>query len=222
MLDVFSALKTRKSVRAFTNQTVSVDQVKRIIDAARWAPSGTNTQPWQVHAVSGSVKQKLDAELIKAFESEKSAQMDYNYYPENWFEPYNARRRECGLAMFSALDITRQDKEKRLAQWKKNYSAFGAPWVLFFTMDHRLESGSFFDYGMFYQSIMLAAQAEGLATCPQAALAEYPDVLREHLDIDSEHIILCGLALGYENPEDPVNQYRTSRREVDDILRFYS
>lgn len=219
-MNVQDALKARKSVRAYLDKPVTHESILRILDAARWAPSGTNTQPWEVYVVQGDTKSQIIDALETQFEQGAEASMEYAYYPNQWFSPFQERRRACGLAMFSALEISRQDKDKRLAQWKKNYSAFGAPVILYFVMHKGLEAGSFFDYGMFYQSVMLAAMDEGLSTCPQAALAEFPQPVKDILGVGDDHLLLCGLALGYEDTRDVVNHYRTEREPIENFVTF--
>jgi len=219
-MNVSEAIIARKSVRQFLDKDVDTETIKRILNTAKWAPSGTNTQPWEVFVLQGDKKRNLDKELIACFESGEPAAMEYHYYPEEWHQPYQNRRRECGLAMYSALNITRQDKERRQTQWALNYSAFNAPVVMFFTIDKSLQHGSYFDYGMFYQSVMLAAVDQGLATCPQAALAEYPAVVKKALGVFDDKVLLCGMAMGYEDTSAPVNQYRTSRIELDEFVTF--
>ena len=222
MLSVAEALVTRKSVRAFLDKPVTQEDIEKILAYSSHAPSGTNTQPWNVAVISGQRKLELDALLVKQFRDGIPKQMDYNYYPVGQIPAQlNARRIACGLQMFTTLDIKREDKAKRLAQWEKNYSAFGAPVVLYFFADPTLEKGSFMDYGMFLQSIMLMATAMGLATCAQAALAEQPQVVKSFLNYPSEQILVCGLALGYEDTSDPVNSYRTSREEVATFTKFF-
>lgn len=223
MMTVEEALLERKSVRAYLDKAVSQSDIETILKFARQAPSGTNTQPWDVAVVSGQAKKDLDGLLVKQFRDGVKAQMDYNYYPVNAIPPLlNARRIACGLQMFKILNITREDKEKRLAQWEKNYSSFGAPVSLYFFADPTLEKGSFMDYGMFLQSIMLMATAMGLATCPQAALAEQPHVVKSYLGYSEDVTLVCGIALGYEDTMDPVNSYRTVREEVSTFTKFFS
>ncbi|WP_026337454.1 nitroreductase [Teredinibacter turnerae] len=220
-MDVRDALTKRKSVRAFTNESVSREQVERILCAARHAPSGTNTQPWQVVAVSGEAKAKLDTQLEAAFDEAIEENMDYIYYPLEWVEPYKSRRRACGLQMYTTLQITREDKARQRAQWRLNYSAFGAPVALYFFIDPVMKTGSFMDYGMFLQSIMLAAVEEGLATCAQAALGQYPDIVKSALKMPAEATLLCGMALGYEDTDADVNSYRTPREPVEVFTQFF-
>lgn len=223
MMDVATALLERKSVRAFLDKEVSKKDIETILAHASHAPSGTNTQPWDVAVVSGKSKTELDRLLIKQFRDGVPKQMDYNYYPVGTIPPkLNARRVACGMQMFTALDIKREDKEKRMTQWEKNYSAFGAPVALYFFADPTLEKGSFMDYGMFLQSIMLMATALGLATCPQAALAEQPQIVKSFLGYPNDVVLVCGIALGYEDTSDPVNSYRTPRESVDSFTKYFS
>jgi len=211
----------RKSTRAFLNKAVEKDKIQYILDLARHAPSGVNTQPWQVAVVSGDKKTQLDQLLEQAFRSGRKASLDYQYYPQKWKEPYKSRRKACGLKMYSTLAIKREDKQRQIDQWAANYRAFDAPVALFFFVDAMAEKGSFLDYGMFLQSVMLAAVEQGLATCPQAALAEYPDIVKTALNYDKDLVLICGMALGYEDKDALVNSYRTEREEYTSFTRFY-
>lgn len=221
-MKVSDALRARKSVRAFTDQAVSEEQIRQILDAARCAPSGVNTQPWKVAVVTGDTKQKLQTRIETAFRGGEGASQEYQYYPTEWQEPYSSRRKECGVLLYSAVGIKREDKQRRQDQWAANYRSFDAPVMLLFFMDSVMETGSYLDYGMFLQSIMLTATEMGLATCPQAALGEYPHIVRDELGYDDSSMVLCGISLGYEDTSDAVNSYRTPREEVDTFTRFYN
>ena len=221
-MNVNEALKSRKSVRAFLDREVSTGQVTAILESARWAASGTNAQPWEVVVLSGESKAALCREIGELFDAGIRGKMEYNYYPVDWKEPFKARRVACGMALYSALGIQRDDLERRKSQWAANYRAFDAPVVLLFFMDRGLETGSYLDVGMFIQSIMLAALDQGLATCPQASLGEYPETVKRHAGYDDRHVLVCGMALGYEDCSDPVNHYRTTREEVSAFTRFLS
>jgi nitroreductase len=220
-MNVSDALQARKSTRAFTDEKVALDTVREILDVARYAPSGVNTQPWQVAVVTGEKKQALCSLMEKEFRENGKGKMDYSYYPDEWIEPYRSRRIATGLQMYSTLKISREEKQKQQDQWAKNYQAFGAPVALFFLIDPIMKKGSFIDYGMFIQSIMLAAAEKGLATCPQAALGEYPVIVKRELGYPQDSILLGGMALGYEDKEAPVNSYRTSRLAVDEFTQFF-
>lgn len=218
---VSQALTTRKSVRAFLDKPVARTDVQKILEYARKTPSGTNTQPWKVAVVSGVAKQKLDAALLHAFRAGVAKNLDYNYYPLRLPLEMKQRRLACGLQMYQTLGITRQDQDKRLDQWAQNYSAFNAPVALYFFTSKLVDKGSFMDCGMFLQSVMLMATELGLSSCAQAALAEYPDIVREQLGYSDENIVLCGLALGYEDSSAVINSYRTVREDVATFTQFF-
>lgn len=220
-MNVHDALAARKSVRAFLDNPLSRDVVSRVLDSARNSPSGVNTQPWQVAAVMGEKKEALQKMIEDAFNRGEKPQMDYQYYPLKWSEPYKTRRFQCGLQLYAALEIKREEKERRREQWIANYRAFDAPVMLYFFMDPGMETGSYMDYGMFLQSVMLAAVQEGLATCPQAALGEYPKIVKDVLGYPEDSILICGMALGYEDTTAKVNSYRTTREPVDTFTKFF-
>ena len=148
---------------------------------------------------------------------------DYHYYTAGKLaEPYRTRRFNCGMALYGALNIARKDTAAREAVWAHNYLAFDAPVMLLFFIDNFLEKGSWLDYGMFLENIMLAALGYGLATCPQQALAEYPDIARNFLGADyTDKTLICGIALGYPDSEAAVNNYRTERDDVAKFTQWY-
>ncbi len=220
-MNVVDALQERKSVRGFLDKAVEEEKIKAILGAASHAPSGTNAQPWRVAVVRGEAKKRLETRIETEFRQGNKGKADFQYYPEEWIEPFKSRRRACGLQMYSTLDIKREDKERQLDQWAANYRSFDAPVMLLFFMDRIMKTGSFLDYGLFLQSIMLVAVEQGLATCPQAALADYADIIREELGYSEDYIVICGMALGYEDKDALVNSYRTSRESVESFTRFF-
>jgi nitroreductase len=220
-MNITDALESRKSTRAFLKKAVEHKKIVTVLKAARHAPSGTNAQPWQVAVVMGEKKQDLTRALEKSFTENGLGEMDYQYYPLKWKEPYKKRRVQCGAQLYSAINIERKDREGRLRQWIANYRGFDAPVLLFFFLDPEMQKGSFLDYGMFIQSVMLAAVEEGLATCSQAALGQYPNLVKDALGYDRETILICGMALGYEDRTAPINHYRTPREEVEVFTRFF-
>lgn len=220
-MQVGEALRKRKATRAFLPRAVEREKIVRILEVARHAPSGTNTQPWQVAVVTGETRQRLCDRMETAFRAGQAGAMEFQYYPVTWEGVYKERRRACGLQMYSTLDIKREDKQRQQDQWAANYRAFDAPVMLFFFIDRILETGSYLDYGMFLQSIMLAALEEGLATCPQAALGEYPEIVKKELGYPEEKKLVVGMALGYEDENALVNSYRTPREEVEQFTRFF-
>jgi len=214
-MHTLQAIRDRASIRAFLDRDVSKSTVEEILRTARWAPSGTNTQPWQVAVAGREVMARISEKIVAALDRGDERNPDYQYYPHKFVEPYRSRRVTCGKALYEALDIQRDDKEGRKAQWYKNYDGFGAPVVIFVLIDATLEKGSWVDCGMFLQNVMLAAHGLGLGTCPQAALAEFPDIVRKEMGLANDLHLVCGIALGYPDSDAPENQYRTEREEVD-------
>ena len=221
-MKVSEALKQRKSTRAYLNKSVEDEKIQAILEVARYSPSGTNMQPWQVAVVSGETKMTLQTKIETAFRAGDRGKSDYNYYPVEWSSPYKERRKECGLLMYSTLDIKREDKERQMNQWAANYRAFDAPTVLLFFIDSTLEKGSYMDYGMFLQSIMLASEEQGLSTCPLASLADYPHIIKPELGYPDDTILLCGIGIGYEDKDALINSYRTSRLNVNEFAKIFN
>jgi nitroreductase len=218
---VDEAIESRRSVRAFLPDPVDESTIRTILEVASRAPSGTNMQPWRVYVTSGALKQRLtDAILNSGIRAEKAKWDEYKYYPDQFFEPYYARRRAVGFALYSTLGIGRRDVNQMREQHDRNFVFFDAPVGMIFTIDRRLNQGSWIDYGMFLQNIMVAARARGLHTCPQAAFAPYHNQIRPVLDIPPEEIVVCGMALGYEDPSKPENQLRTERAPLDEWVVF--
>ncbi len=220
-MNVIDAITQRHSVRAYLDRPVPAERIRAILDAARHAPSGVNTQPWNVAVVTGETKRRLGEALIAAREAGQAENPDYPYYPDAWRDPWAARRKACGLALYRALGIGRSDAEERKAAWYRNYRFFDAPVGLIFHMDRGFRTGSFLDMGMFMENVMLAALEHDLGTCPQASLAEYPDIVRDVLGLPAEQTIVCGMALGHPDPAAAVNRYRLEREPVDAFTTWH-
>jgi len=221
MMDVLEAMRGRKSTRAYLDKPVARETVEAILDAARWAPSGVNSQPWQVAVVTGTIKARIGDELLAARQARQPENPDYAYYPKDWQEPYKSRRKATGLALYQALNIGKDDAFARIKAWNNNYRFFGAPVGLLFFVDRALAQGAWVDMGMFIQNVMLAARGHGLETCPQASLAEYPDIVRGILTIPATCALVCGMALGYADASAPVNCYRIEREPVNAFTSWY-
>jgi nitroreductase len=218
---VEEALLSRRSVRAFRNDPVPRETVERILALASRAPSGTNVQPWKVYAIAGAVRDRVASEMHAEFlaHGEERWQRQYEYYPTKWREPYLARRRKVGWDLYGLLGIAKGEREKTKVQHGRNYLFFDAPAALIFTIDDDFEKGSWLDYGMFVQSVMLAARGFGLDTCPQAAIASAHTVLRRHLPIGAKEIVICGMAIGYAK-DAVVNKLVTEREPVSGFAKF--
>lgn len=219
---VEDALLTRRSVRAFLPIDVPAPLIRDVLTLAARAPSGGNIQPWTVHVVSGSAKKALEEDLLAvATDDAHVNEQEYDYYPRRWWEPYASRRQQIGWALYQLLGIGKRDIASRRAQHLRNFTFFGAPVGLFFCVDRSLTQGSWLDVGMFMQSVMIAARSVGLHTCPQAAFTSYHQVVRRHLGIPDGDILLCGMAIGYEDTTRPENQLRSPRVPIDQFVRFH-
>lgn len=217
------AITSRHSVRAFTDQPVSREQVAHLLEVARWAPSATNTQPWKVHVLVGEARETLSRALLARFngEVEFTPNPDYEYYPEEWREPYIARRRACGWGLYGVLGIKKGEREKSHRQHARNFAFFDAPVGLIFCIDESFRLGGWLDVGMFMQNIMVAARGQGLHTCPQAAFAGFAPVIREHLNVPEHESVICGMAIGYKDPSVPENQWRTDREPLEEFVQWH-
>ena len=216
-------IRERRSVRAFLPTPVPKETILEILDVAARAPSGTNTQPWQVIVVTGAKKEALSKELVEiALDPTRDAEhtQEYAYYPDKWVAPYIDRRRKVGYDLYGLLGIAKGERELMNRQFARNYTFFGAPVGLFFTIDRVMGQGSWLDYGMFLQNVMVAARARGLDTCPQAAFCKYHRIIARHLDIHPERMLVCGMALGYEDTSMIENTLRTERATAAEFTRF--
>jgi nitroreductase len=218
------AIVTRRAIRAFLPTPVAQSDIEAILEVARHSASGVNTQPWRVHVVTGAVKKNLSDAVLKTYNDQAAfgqLREPYAYYPREWTSPYLERRRKVGWDLYSLLDIPKGDKARMHAQHARNYSFFDAPVGLFFTIDKVMESGSLIDYGMFLQSIMVAARARGLDTCPQVAFTALHGIIGAELDIPANEMLVCGMSLGYCDPSCIENSLVTGREPVSDFTRFH-
>ncbi|QCY11662.1 nitroreductase [Pseudomonas sp. MPC6] len=221
-MHIDAAIRSRKSVRSFMPWNVPKSVIEHILKVASRAPSGNNVQPWHVHVLTGQAKQNLCNDIIASATDEAGQHAaEYEYYPTEWFEPYQQRRREVGFSLYEKLGIKRDDPAARDRQMLRNYQFFDAPVGLLISLDRRLNTGSYMDLGMFIQNILLAARGQGLHTCAQAAFAWYHQVIRAHLPLADNDILVCGIALGHEDRDAPENSLETSREPVESFASFH-
>lgn len=220
---VDAAITSRRSVRAFLPTPVSRTEIEQILAVASRSPSGTNTQPWKVTVLTGDAKARLSAAIQAAYDdpAQRAAHTEeYAYYPTQWQSPYIDRRRKVGWDLYGLLGIAKDDKARMHAQHGRNYDFFGAPVGLIFTIDRVMQQGSWLDYGMFLQSVMVAAKARGLDTCPQAAFTQWHQIISEQLQLPPTEMVVCGMSLGYANPSAVENTLVTDREPVAGFARF--
>ncbi len=217
-MDVFAALAQRHSVRGFQQREVARDVLERIFTAAQLAPSWCNIQPWRV-VVTGGAQTKSVGDAIRGAAEGGSISADFPW-PSAYPEPYGRHRKECGVALYTALGVARDDLEGRKDAWLRNFNGFGAPHIALVGVDERMMPYAAIDLGCWLQSVLLAATAEGLGTCAQAALATQAEAVRPLLQWDENVGLIFGIALGYEDESAPANDARTTRSPLADNVRF--
>jgi nitroreductase len=218
---VDEAITSRMSARAFTRQAVPRETLTELLALASRAPSGTNTQPWKVYVLQGPSREALCDKVCAAHDAVRADpalaevyREEYDYYPRKWISPYIDRRRENGWSLYGLLGIGKGDKDLMHAQHQRNYRFFDAPVGLMFTVDRVMGRGSLLDYGMFIQTLMVAARGRGLHTCPQAAWNPFASVVLSHLGAGPEEMLVCAMALGWADAADKVNSFHTPRSAV--------
>jgi len=220
---VDAAITSRRSIRAFLPDPVAREEIEAILDVAARAPSGTNTQPWRVYVLTGNAKTRLSDAILAAYRDPEQARAhteEYNYYPREWVSPFIDRRRKVGWDLYALLGLTRDDKAGMAAQHGRNYAFFDAPVGLIFTIDRVMEQGSWLDYGMFLQNIMVAARGRGLDTCPQAAFTQFHRIIAEQLQLPNNEMVVCGMALGIADGGKVENTLVTEREPASSFARF--
>jgi nitroreductase len=220
---VDAAITSRRSIRAFLPTPVPRETVLQILDVAARAPSGTNTQPWRVYVLTGTSRDGLSQKIRAAYDDPAQRTRhaeEYAYYPTEWVSPYIDRRRKVGWDLYGLLGIAKTDKQRMHEQHGRNYAFFDAPVGLIFTIDRVMRQGSWLDYGMFLQNIMVAARARGLDTCPQAAFTQFHGLIAEHVGAGPQEMVVCGMALGHADPEAVENTLVTDREPAAAFTRF--
>ena len=216
-MDVTEAVDSRKSIRAFLDKAVDDSLIKELLEKASRAASGGNLQPWKIYVINGKTMNSFHKFQSEWTEPETPA---YAIYPENLKEPYKTSRYEVADDMYSLLGIEREDKEARFKQVLKNYEFFGAPAAFFCFVDRQMGRPQWSDLGMFLQTFMLLAREAGLDTCPQEAWAMKQESVTAFVEAPAELMLFCGIAIGYQDESEKVNELRTSRRPIEDGTVF--
>ena len=221
--DVFRVLETRFSARGYQGRPVPQALVEQILTAASRAPSGNNTQPWQIHVLTGAAQDRLGTAILAARQVGKDEPLPkYDYYPDAWPEPYRARRRANGLELYGLLGIEKGDRAGSRAWQDENFRFFGAPVGMILTRDRRLGLGVLIDLGVFMEGVAVAARGLGLDTCFQAAFAHHHVIIRRELGLPAEDMVICGMSLGYADMSAPANRLHTRREPVSGFTTFHS
>ncbi len=219
MISVTEAVANRQSVRSFTKKQVSDETLKSLIIKSSRSPSGGNLQPWRIYVVNGdTMKSFLDFQNTW----QGSDKPEYPIYPEKLKEPYRTSRFKIGEQLYNSIGIERSDSQARVDQMLKNFTFFGAPAGLFCYVDRQMNQPQWSDLGMFLQTFMLLAQEEGIDTCAQESWSLRQKMVSEFTEADEEHMLFCGMAIGYRDTTSPLNNYKTDRRSLDSWCTFIS
>jgi nitroreductase len=218
-MDVFDAVASRYSCRAFLPTLVPETTVRDILERAARAPSGGNLQPWRVHALAGKKLEELKA-LVRARPEllPRGEGAEYNIYPSDLKEPYETRRRQVGAALYQSIGVTHEDRAGRYRQYARNFEFFGAPVALLFSIDRSLGPPQWSDLGGFIQTVMLLAREYGLHSCGQEAWTHWHKTVYSFLNLPPEYLLFCGLALGHADERAPINSWRSPREPLEAFL----
>ncbi len=216
-MKVSEAVAARRTIRAFLDKPVSDDTIKSLLEKSARAPSGGNVQPWRIYVINGETMVRFKAHVLTQTEPEPAA---YDIYPKDLKEPYRSYRFKVGEDMYGLLDIPRDDRAARIRRLMENYQFFGAPASIFCFVDRQMGPPQWSDLGMFLQTFMLLAQEEGLDTCAQEAWSSKPITLGNFVGAPEELMIFCGVAIGYQDPEAPINSLIADRESVDNFATF--
>jgi len=220
-MNVTEAITSRRSVREFLDKPVDRATIERVLEKAALSPSGGNTQPWSAVIVTGDALTDLTTKIkAKAQSAPMGEGPEYAIYPAELDGRYEEQRKAVGKAMFNAVGLERGDRAGRIAQMAKNWDSFGAPVQLFTYTPKYMGPPQWSDLGMWLQTIMLLLREEGLDSCAQEIWAMYGTYMRELLNIDDEHILFCGMAIGYRDEADPINNFERPRWPVEQTVRW--
>ncbi len=215
MVSVTEGVFQRRSVRAFLDKPIDQDLIISLLERASKSPSGSNLQPWFVHILTGDVLAEFLSEVKTSFAANQRGEgSEYELYPKDLGEPYRSRRFKCGEDLYKTIGVERENKMARLMQFSRNFEFFGAPVGVFFTIDRSLGKPQWAHLGMFIQTFMLLAVENGLATCAQEAWSALYKTTSRFLELPDNQILYCGMALGYEDVEQPINSLVTEREDI--------
>lgn len=219
-MNIKEAIEKRFSVRAFTKEVPDIETIKAILKTAGTAPSGGNIQPWKVYVLTENAKNELSKKTLYNFDNGVQEDIEYDIYPKPLADEYKKRRYECGADMYNALAIGKDDLDSRFKQIRENYNFFGAPLGMIITIDNSFGKNGWGHVGMFLENLWLSAIDYGLGICLQESWSIYPKTVKEVTKHPDNEIVWCGVAVGYEDSSNPINQYRTKREDLDSFVKF--
>ena len=219
-MNIKEAIEKRFSVSAFTKEVPDIETIKAILKTAGTAPSGGNIQPWKVYVLTENAKNELSKKTLYNFDNGVQEDIEYDIYPKPLADEYKKRRYECGADMYNALAIGKDDLDSRFKQIRENYNFFGAPLGMIITIDKSFGKNGWGHVGMFLENLWLSAIDYGLGICLQESWSIYPKTVKEVTKHPDNEIVWCGVAVGYEDSSNPINQYRTKREDLDSFVKF--
>ena len=220
---VSEAVNSRRSMRVFKPEPVAKADIEWIIANANRAASNGNLQPWKLDVTRGAARKRLSSAILKAMDDgDNGPGAEYNVYPQEFTPVYDARRKLVGKQLYTLLDVQRGDAAGMLKQFRKNYDFFDAPVGMILSVEKRMGNGQWIDCGIFLDQLMLLAREKGLHTCPQAAFSRYQHVVRRELKIPDDQTVICGLALGYADPDVVPNSLITVRAPIQEFTSWFS
>ena len=219
-MNIKEAIEKRSSVRAFTKEVPDIEMIKAILKTAGTAPSGGNIQPWKVYVLTENAKNELSKKTLYNFDNGVQEDIEYDIYPKPLADEFKKRRYECGADMYNALAIGKDDLDSRFKQIRENYNFFGAPLGMIITIDKSFGKNGWGHVGMFLENLWLSAIDYGLGICLQESWSIYPKTVKEVTKHPDNEIVWCGVAVGYEDSSNPINQYRTKREDLDSFVKF--
>ncbi|MES2263672.1 MAG: nitroreductase [Pseudomonadota bacterium] len=215
---VDAVIRSRRAVRVFRTDPVSRADIAAILDVAATAPSNSNTQPWQVHVLTGRARRELSEALGQAHLANSYPPLQH--IPDPLPDPCRHRQEDFGARYYGVLGIAKDDLAARARATGRNFDFFGAPVGLIFTIDASFKRHSWLDYGLFLQTLMIAARARGLDTCAQVSFARYQELIAQQLQLEPGHDVVCGMSLGYADDDAQLNRLSMPREPVERFARF--
>lgn len=220
-MNVSDAVKSRKSVRQFLPDPVDSAVIREVLAKAAHAPSGGNLQPWRVQVVGGASLARFKSIMARRIEEASAGEStEYDVYPRELTSPYRERRYQVGEDLYRSIGVAREDRPARLRQFARNYAFFDAPLALFCSVDRQMGPPQWADLGMFLQTVMLLLREAGLHSCAQECWARYAQTVGAFLDLPPERMLFCGMAIGHEDTDAPINQWRSARVPLEAFAQF--
>jgi nitroreductase len=220
---VSEAVNSRRSMRTFKLDPVPRGDIEWIIGTASRAASNGNLQPWKLYVTEGKARERLSHAILKALDDgDLGPGGEYDVYPKEFSPVYDQRRKLVGKQLYTLLGVPRGDAPGMQKQFRRNFLFFDAPVGMILCVERRMGGGQWIDCGIFLDQLMLLAREKGLHTCPQAAFSRVQHVVRRELGIPDDQIVICGLALGYAEPEAVPNNLITERAPLRDFTTWFS